>query len=278
MPDMTPDMTNEPFFFIQLSDPQLGLTAEKTDLSKEEGLAQEVAQFESAVAEANRLKPDFVVVTGDLCQHHLDSAEVAEVKRIAGGLDSEIPIYWTTGNVDSGLDDGVPVPSMLAKYREEFGDDYYSFDHKGTTFIAISSTVIFDPSQTQDELEAQMEFIESELKASVERGVGNRIIFTHHPLFTDDPNEEDAGTNLPLVRRNSLLELFRKYDVSAVFAGHLHRNNYASDGDMLMVVTTAVGWQGGDDDPGYRVVKVLPNGIEHQYYPFSSGSDSVQLS
>jgi 3',5'-cyclic AMP phosphodiesterase CpdA len=278
MPDMTPDMTNEPFFFIQLSDPQLGLTAEKTDLSKEEGLAQEVAQFESAVAEANRLKPDFVVVTGDLCQHHLDSAEVAEVKRIAGGLDSEIPIYWTTGNVDSGLDDGVPVPSMLAKYREEFGDDYYSFDHKGTTFIAISSTVIFDPSQTQDELEAQMEFIESELKASVERGVGNRIIFTHHPLFTDDPNEEDAGTNLPLVRRNSLLELFRKYDVSAVFAGHLHRNNYASDGDMLMVVTTAVGWQGGDDDPGYRVVKVLPNGIEHQYYPFGSGSDSVQLS
>ena len=277
MPDMTPDMTNEPFFFIQLSDPQLGLTAEKTDLSKEEGLAQEVAQFESAVAEANRLKPDFVVVTGDLCQHHLDSAEVAEVKRIAGGLDSEIPIYWTTGNVDSGLDDGVPVPSMLAKYREEFGDDYYSFDHKGTTFIAISSTVIFDPSQTQDELEAQMEFIESELKASVERGVGNRIIFTHHPLFTDDPNEEDAGTNLPLVRRNSLLELFRKYDVSAVFAGHLHRNNYASDGDMLMVVTTAVGWQGGDDDPGYRVVKVLPNGIEHQYYPFTSGPDSVQL-
>jgi serine/threonine-protein phosphatase CPPED1 len=275
---MTPDVTNEPFFFIQLSDPQLGLTAEKQDISKEEGLAQEVAQFESAISEANRLKPDFVVVTGDLSHHNMDPAEVAEVNRIAGALDSGIPIYWTTGNRDSGFDDGVPVASMLAKYRQEFGDDYYSFDHKGTTFIAISSTVIFDPSQTQDELEAQMEFIETELKASVERGAANRVVFTHHPLFTSDPNEEDTPGALPLVRRKLLLELFHKYDVSAVFAGHLHRNNYASDGDMLMVATTAVGMQAGDDDPGYRVVKVLPNGIQHQYYPFTSGSDSVQLS
>ena len=271
-------MTTEPFFFIQLSDPQLGLTAEKQDVTKEEGLAQEVAQFESAVAEANRLRPDFVVVTGDLSHHNMEPAEVAEVKRIAGGLDSGIPVYWTTGNRDSGFDDGVPVASMLEKYRKEFGDDYYSFGHKGTTFIAISSTVIFDPSQTQDELDAQMEFIEAELKASVERGVANRIIFTHHPLFIESPDEEDAPTNLPLARRKSLLELFHKYDVKAVFAGHLHRNNYASDGDMLMVATTAVGMQGGDDDPGYRVVKVLPNGIEHQYYPFTSGPDSVQLS
>jgi hypothetical protein len=84
--------------------------------------------------------------------------------------------------------------------------------------------------------------------------------------------------HLPLARRKPLLELFRKHDVGAVFAGHLHRNNYANDGDMLMVATTAVGMQGGDDDPGYRVVKVLPSGIEHQYYPFSSGPDSVQLS
>jgi Icc-related predicted phosphoesterase len=208
----------------------------------------------------------------------MDPAEVSEVKRIAGRLDSEIPIYWTTGNRDSGFDDGIPVASMLAKYRQEFGDDYYSFDHKGTTFITISSTVIFNPSQTQDELDAQMEFIESELEASVERGADNRIVFSHHPLFKVDPDEEDAPTNLPLARRKPLLELFHKYKVSAVFAGHLHRNNYASDGDMLMVVTTAVGMQGADDDPGYRVVKVLPTGIEHHYYPFSSGPDSVQLS
>ena len=270
-------MTTEPFFFIQLSDPQLGLTAEKKDVSKEEGLAREVAQFESAIAEANRLRPDFVVVTGDLCHHNLDQVEVAEVKRIAGGLDPAIPIYWTTGNRDSGCDDGVPIPSMLAKYRQEFGDDYYSFDHKGTTFIAISSTVIFDPSQTRDEWDAQSEFIKTELEASVERGAANRIIFTHHPLFTDDPNEEDAPANLPLARRKPLLGLFHKFDVSAVFAGHLHQNNYAKDGEMLMIATTAVGMQAGDDDPGYRVVKVLPNGIEHQYYPFTSGPDSVQL-
>jgi hypothetical protein len=48
-----------PFFFLQLSDPQFGMfTADKD-------FAQETANFEFAIATANRLKPAFVVVTGD---------------------------------------------------------------------------------------------------------------------------------------------------------------------------------------------------------------------
>ncbi|MDP6823403.1 MAG: metallophosphoesterase [Dehalococcoidia bacterium] len=269
-------MPSEPFFFIQLSDPQLGLMADRGQVSPEQGIAPEVALFEAAIAEANRLQPDFVVVTGDLSQNNMDPVEVGEIKRIGGQLHPSIPIYWAPGNRDTSYGN-VASAELIERYRQEFGPDFHAFTHKGVTFVVLSSTVIFDPSQVPDEWERQLEFVGSELAASVERGDGERIIFSHHPLFTADPDEENAGSNLPLVRRRPLLELFRRHDVSAVFAGHLHRNNYARDGDMLMVVTSAVGFQGGDDGSGYRVVKVLRDRIEHEYYRFDSGPESVSL-
>src|SRR5882762_2580202 len=50
----------EPFFFIQLSDPQMGMFSDNKDF------AQDAANFEFVVAAINRLHPAFVVVTGDL--------------------------------------------------------------------------------------------------------------------------------------------------------------------------------------------------------------------
>ena len=219
----------------------------------------------------------FVVVTGDLSHNNMDPVEVAEIKRVGGQLHPSIPIHWASGNRDTSYDN-VASAELIERYRKEFGPDYYAFTHKNVTFVVLSSTVIFDPSQAPDEWDKQFEFVGSELAASVERGDEKRIVFSHHPLFTVDPEEEDAGSNLPAVRRRPLLELFRRHDVSAVFAGHLHRNNYARDGEMLMVATSAVGFQGGDDVSGYRVVKVLEDGIEHEYYSFDSGPESVSLS
>ena len=74
-------MLGEPFFFIQLSDPQLGVMVAAGRIEPELGIGREVALFESAIAEANRLKPDFVMVTGDLSHNNMDPVEVAEIKR-----------------------------------------------------------------------------------------------------------------------------------------------------------------------------------------------------
>ena len=46
---------------------------------------------------------------------------------------------------------------------------------------------------------------------------------------------------------------------------------------MLMVVTTAVGHQGGNDVSVFRVVKVLADGIYDDFYPIGSGPDKVHL-
>src|SRR5678815_2656978 len=49
----------EPFFFLQLSDPQFGMFA------NDKNFVQETANHELAVATVNRLRPAFVIVTGD---------------------------------------------------------------------------------------------------------------------------------------------------------------------------------------------------------------------
>src|SRR5205085_3166055 len=84
----------EPFFFIQLSDPQFGMFSNNKDF------AQETANFEFAVATINRLKPAFVVITGDLVNKAGDSEQIAEFHRIAAKIDQKIRVYNMPGNHD----------------------------------------------------------------------------------------------------------------------------------------------------------------------------------
>ena len=56
--------------------------------------------FEFAIATANRLKPAFVVITGDLINESGNAAQTAEYKRIAAKLDPEIKLYSVPGNHD----------------------------------------------------------------------------------------------------------------------------------------------------------------------------------
>src|ERR1700761_2262952 len=83
-----------PWFFIQMSDPQFGMYENNA------GFAQETANFEFAIATANRLKPAFVVVTGDLVNQEGNAAFIAEYKRVAAKLDPSIPLYNVPGNHD----------------------------------------------------------------------------------------------------------------------------------------------------------------------------------
>ena len=80
--------------FLQMSDPQFGMYIEERDFE------HETANFEFAIATANRLKPAFVVITGDLINESGNAAQTAEYKRIAAKLDPKIRLFSAPGNHD----------------------------------------------------------------------------------------------------------------------------------------------------------------------------------
>ena len=73
------------------------------------------------------------------------------------------------------------------------------------------------------------------------------------------------------------MDILTSNDVSAVFAGHVHRNNLGSDGALQMVTSGAVGYPLGDDPSGFRIVKVLDGSIEHKYYGFDDVPNSLSV-
>ena len=61
--------------------------------TKDANFVHETANFEFAVAAANRIKPAFVVITGDLTNKAGDAAQIAEYHRIAKKLDPKIKLF-----------------------------------------------------------------------------------------------------------------------------------------------------------------------------------------
>src|SRR5689334_21531988 len=122
----------QPSFFLQMSDPQFGMYTANKDF------AQETANFEFAIATANRLRPKFVVITGDLVNEGGNAAQIAEFRRISAKLDPAIKLYNVAGNHDVGNE---PTPETLAGYRKVFGPDYYRFQEGDLEGFVLNSSL-----------------------------------------------------------------------------------------------------------------------------------------
>lgn len=247
----------EPFFFIQLSDPQLGMFTDNKDF------AQDAANFEFAVTAVNRLRPAFVVITGDLVNKPGDSAQIAEYRRIAGRIDPAIPVYHIAGNHDV---QNVPTPESLAAYTKIFGADRYTFRQRDLVGIVLNSSVIHSPDKAAEQLAEQERWLRVELAQAKAGGARHIVVFQHHPWFIKSAAEADQYFNIPLARRMAYLALFREFGVRYLFCGHYHRNAEGSDGELENITSGPVGKPLGGAKSGLRVAIVRDDRIEHRYY------------
>jgi 3',5'-cyclic AMP phosphodiesterase CpdA len=259
---------DEPFFFIQGSDPQFGMASSNRDF------AQETANFEFFIATANRLKPAFVVITGDLINKDGDPAQIAEYQRIAAKLDSSIPLYSVSGNHDVGNE---PDTASLAAYRKKFGRDWYSFRKGSTAFLVLNSGLIHSPQRAPAEADRQESWLRSELDKVRREGARRLIVLQHHPWFLLLPSEPDQYFNIPGVRRERYLKLFKDAGVSHVFAGHYHMSLLARDGPVEMVTTGPIGMPRAGERSGFRVVVVRDGGVEHTYYDLGAIPNRIEV-
>ncbi len=257
-----------PFFFIQMSDPQFGMYADDSSF------AQETANFEMAIATANRLHPAFVVVTGDLINKPGDAAQAAEYWRIARQLDASIPLYNVPGNHDVG---NTPTSASVATYVKVFGPDQYVFRRGKFTGIVLNSTIIDSAQLVRVEFAAQERWLEAALARARREGAKPIVVFEHHPYFLKDAAEPDQYFNIPLVQRARYLAMFHQYGVAAVFAGHYHQNAEAADDPMAMITTGPVGKPFGGVQSGFRVVMVSDSGVSSRYYGFGEMPNRVEV-
>jgi len=258
----------EPFFFVQLSDPQLGMFTENRDF------AQDAANFEFAVKAVNRLRPAFVVITGDLVHKPGDAAQIAEYRRIAGLIDRAIPVYHIAGNHDV---ENAPTPETLAAYRQVFGPDRYVFRHGGLVGIVLNSSLIHTPEKAPQQLAEQDRWLREALTKAKAEHPRHIVVFQHHPWFLKSAGEADQYFNIPTPRRAAHLALFREFGVRYLFCGHYHRNAEARDGEMEAITSGPVGKPLGGAKSGIRVAIVRDDRIEHRYYELSELPVAIEL-
>ena len=249
-----------------MSDPQFGFFTANKDFT------QETDNFERAIAAANRLRPAFVVICGDLTHKQGDAAQIAEYHRIAAQLDRSIPLYSVSGNHDLAL----PLSSeSIAAYRRSYGPDYYTFERHGLYGIVINSSLFKEPALAPLEAAAQEAWIRSTLADARQPGRGPIMVFQHHSWFLTQPGEADQYFNLPREKREAMLGLFKDSGVSHVFAGHYHRNAFGHDESVEMVTTGPVGRPLGQDPSGVRIVMVNGATVTHRYYSLDSLPDRM---
>ena len=270
-----------PIRFIQMADPQFGMFSSISKLTEEEaisrsregltlryveqgfdGFAPETKLFTKAIKYANEYKPDFVVICGDMVNEADSDDQRKELFRITSQLNKDIPIYWVAGNHDVG---NTPTPETLNSYRKLFGEDNYSFQIENYYFITINSSICSDPSLIPGEWDSLIGFLENELEKASNMDATHKIVFLHHPLFLETPDEPDNYFVIPFPRRQEIISLLHRNKASAVFSGHLHRNNYRNLKGIEYVSTGPVGYPLAHDPSGIRIVDLDGTGLRHHY-------------
>ncbi|MCH9691468.1 MAG: metallophosphoesterase [Gammaproteobacteria bacterium] len=203
-----------------------------------------------AVAETNLLepKPDFVVFGGDLAQLGT-KPELDHGAEILSGL--KYKTYAVMGEHDYYLD--------LGDYWSElYGDQYYSFDHKGVHFIVLNSILTYDdwtferwPTAEQRMLEMagldnpngspfmvgdkQLKWLENDL-SKVKKSTPV-VVLSHSPL-----QKIYRGWNFWTEEAEQVQKLLKPFKSANVIYGHVHQIQYNQIDNIAFTSVMATAW------------------------------------
>ncbi|HEY8155509.1 MAG TPA: metallophosphoesterase [Myxococcota bacterium] len=222
-----------------------------------------------AVEDVNALdpQPDFVLFGGDLAQ--LGRAdELALGQQILKGL--KAPIRMMVGEHDWYLDLG-------EKWKEMFGPDHYSFDHKGIHFVVLNSVVekdfwtakgytpeqrmaivagLDDSRQSPFEVgEPQREWLKQDL-AKIDKKTPI-IVFSHSPLY-----KLYKGWNFWTDDAEQVQAILKPFQTVTVIHGHTHQllTNRIGNIQFHGLLSTAWPWPYAPEGlPAYTVQMVRPD-------------------
>jgi len=184
----------------------------------------EAGAWANAVADVNRLRPDFVMTVGDFIDGFADDtdalrAEWEEFESVNAALDA--PMFFCPGNHDVG------TPKARGLYMSRHGvgrSGYYTVNYRQCRFIVIDTIALLDDTD-----DAQWKWLAREL--APDGDVRHVFIFGHHPLF-----------NFPEWER--FREMLGGCPVTCFF-GHDHALSYGLEDGVPCYVLGPTGAAGG---------------------------------
>jgi hypothetical protein len=248
------------------------------------GPKEGIRVLEQAVADTNLMDPDLVLTVGDLVNgyngHDEWHAQAAEYKAAMGKL--HMPWFPVAGSHDVyWRGPGKPEGEHERDFEAVFGPLWYAFRHKQCWFVVLYSDEgnaqtgkkDFNDPECQRISEAQFAWLEQTLQQA--KGARHVFVFLHHPRWL-----AQYGTDWDRV--HTLLAA--NGNVSAVFAGHIHRMRYDGVKDGIRYYTVAsVGayLEFEAPDAGYlhqfHVVTVRPEGITVAALPVGTVLDAQAI-
>lgn len=206
-------------------------------------LANERARFVFEDIAQMEPQPKFVIHLGDIV-HPMPALPtfmqaVDQFKQISSQL--RCPLHVLPGNHDVGDKriDWMPADQIcephLEAYRKAFGQDYYSVDVENIRCVLINSLLINSGLAAEQE---QKNWLEQQISSAQDKRV---FLFMHYPPFVYSETEHGSYDNLDEPGRSWLVELMKRPNVEASFAGHVHNFWYEQldESGFYMLPSTA---------------------------------------
>jgi len=158
----------------------------------------------AAIQRIRKAHPDLLVLNGDVTDRGLpqdltlarQTLEEAGCDLVKAGEEpapdstpaatGKLPCYYVPGNHESyGVNN---VQSDLANFTAEFGQPYRTFDHKGTRFVLLASSL----GSLRGTAWEQLPMLRKALAdATGDPSIDNVMVFAHHPV--DDPADTKSS-------------------------------------------------------------------------------------
>ncbi len=230
----------ESFKFIQISDTHIGAP----------GAAEHLQEMLKTIA-AQHPDVDFIISSGDLTDWGLQP----EWERYAAiGNSTGMKLFQVPGNHDSRWSD-----NGKRYFRNLFGDNCFSFDHKGIHFIFLDTSLLLE--QYGNFSKACLRWLKTDLQNVPQHKP--LIIIAHHPPFFA---QRFIGNE------DRLLDLLEGYNVALILTGHGHGvKRWSLNGlDMLMCNGTV------DKDRSYLLFEVSARKLTvSEHSPTDSAAKAV---
>ncbi|MEM6257661.1 MAG: metallophosphoesterase [Planctomycetota bacterium] len=216
-----------------------------SDLHLQSGVPERQSQVEPILRKINEMKPDLVVISGDLTDDGWDSIE--ELQWAKEWLDHRIfATYWALpGNHDVGnfvtQNIGQINQKRIECWREVFvSDEEFEFDHWHT--FGINSMQLGMEGSTANL--AFHDIISSLIDTQVnEKWIG---LFMHTPLFSQSIREEDPAIDYWVGSRQPRQQLWMNIkeckSIKLIGSGHVHQTRLTEvDGVKIVWAPPASG-------------------------------------